>query len=425
MARKFVMTSGVIFLLAILGAGYYQFQKVEPLSEDAKALIATVQYPEYKTNLNNRNFFMAVGIEAATDTDAEALGRLRYHKSWELLTKSSLNGKSLDQDAEIKKYLEHAVVLSAADKSLLKEYRQAINLNESLPFVRVKQAEIQSLVTKFSVQIDRYATIYNQDYRDLPMSALGLMLPDTTNLLDMHTLLLAKISLSPIRVEEKNQQYQQYFTHLRQVEVVSDLGLISQSQNLRKLTHVVNIINELAVTEEVAVGAIKPLTLQEMSVENALVGEMLFRYRDTGSLSQTEFENIIPKEISVNQMTAAILPVIELSKLPYPQMLSSLAQGVSSKPYSAPIKYIRYKHILDIKSESKDFIQYAIAPRILDYRIHLFNAIQSGLPTSELNTNDAYGQFEERGQKLCLTLPKEFKTQFDPNDSVCLKRPVK
>ena len=183
MAKKFVMASGVIFLLAVLGAGYYQFQKVESLSEDAKALIATVQYPEYKTNLNNRNFFMAAGIEAATDTDAEALGRLRYHKSWELLTKSSLNGKSLDQDTEIKKYLEHAVVLSAADKSLLKEYRQAINLNESLPFVRVKQAEIQSLVTKFSVQIDRYATIYNQDYRDLPMSALGLMLPDTINLL--------------------------------------------------------------------------------------------------------------------------------------------------------------------------------------------------------------------------------------------------
>lgn len=425
MAKKFVMASGVIFLLAVLGAGYYQFQKVESLSEDAKALIATVQYPEYKTNLNNRNFFMAAGIEAATDTDAEALGRLRYHKSWELLTKSSLNGKSLDQDTEIKKYLEHTVVLSAADKRLLKEYRQAIHHNESLPFLKAKQAKIQSLVTKFSVQIDRYTTIYNQDYRDLPTSALGLTLPDTINLLDMHTLLLAKIMLSPITVEAKNQQYQQYLTHLRQVEVISDLGLISQSQNLRKLGHVVNIINEIAVTEEVAVGAIKPLTLQEMSVENALVGEMLFRYRDTASLSQTEFRNKIPKEISVNQMAAAILPVIELSKLPYPQMLSGLAQGVNSKPYSAPIKYLRYKHILDIKSESKDFIQYAIAPRILDYRVHLFNAIQSGLPTSELNTNDAYGQFEERGQKLCLTLPKEFKTQFEPENAVCLKRPVK
>ena len=106
-------------------------------------------------------------------------------------------------------------------------------------------------------------------------------------------------------------------------------------------------------------------------------------------------------------------------------MLSGLAQGVDSKPYSVPIKYLRYKPLLDDRRGNKDYIQYAIAPRVLDYRIHLFNAIQSGLSVSELNSNDAYGQFEERGQKICLILPKEFKAQFAQDNAVCLKQPVK
>ena len=78
-----------------------------------------------------------------------------------------------------------------------------------------------------------------------------------------------------------------------------------------------------------------------------------------------------------------------------------------------------------IKSESNDFIKYAIAPRIVDYRIHLFNAIQSGLSVSELNAQDTYGQYTEEGQKLCLELPKEFKAQYESNAALCLMRPVK
>lgn len=423
--KKWVLAGSAVLLLVVLGAGYYQFQKTEPLSADAQALIATVQYPEYQANLSNRNFFMAAGIEAATDKEAEELGRLRYHRSWQLLAKGSVNEEELNQDTDIKKYLEPAVILSSSDKRFLKEYRVAINRSESLPFIKNKQTEMIGLVNKFSAQIDRYAKIYNQDYQDLPISALGLTLPNTINLLDMHTLLLAKITLSSETPAVKIQQSHQYLAGLRQVEVVSALNLITQSQNLRRMEQTINIINELAVAESIAVREITPLTPQEMSVKNVLVGEMLYRYRDTGNVSQTEFRKKIPKEVSMNQLTAAILPVIELSELSYSNMLPILAQGVNSKPYSPPIKYLRYKSILDIKSESNDFIKYAIAPRIVDYRIHLFNAIQSGLSVSELNAQDTYGQYTEEGQKLCLELPKEFKAQYESNAALCLMRPVK
>ena len=423
--KKWVLAGSAVLLLVVLGAGYYQFQKTEPLSADAQALIATVQYPEYQANLSNRNFFMAAGIEAATDKEAEELGRLRYHRSWQLLAQNEIQNSILDQDPQIQTIIAKSAVFSSDELNVLRAWSEAVNEGSAISFLQQQQQQMQTLVTKFGVQIDRYAHIYNQDYRDLPMSVFGYGLPNEKQMMLMHHLFLAKVMLDKDKPAEKMQRYQQYLEHLRQAQVVSDIQLLTQLINLKLMDSTIQMMTELSLSSHLPNIKIEPLNAQEMSIENGLIGNMLYINRATGSAKEAQLRSQIPTEVSINKTTAAILPVIELSKMPYPQMLSSLAKGVKSKPYSAPLKYLRMKPVLDIMGGSQDYLKYAIRPRIVDYRIHLFNAIQSGLSVSELNAQDTYGQYTEEGQKLCLELPKEFKAQYESNAALCLMRPVK
>ncbi len=422
MAKKFVMASGVIFLLAILGAGYYQFQKVEALSEDAKALIATVQYPEYKSNLNNRNFFMAVGIEADTDTDAEALGRLRYHRNWQLLVQNITEASALDNTPEIQKLLTNAKVFTEADKAFILAWQQAINDGQQVEFLKSHQQEMKSVLAKYSTQINRYSNVYSDDYLELPLSVFGILTtPEHSR--EMHALLLTKIWLSPEDVQLKMQQYQRYLAQLRRVQTVSDLTLLSQLLNLNKMNDVIQAMNDLAVAYKMKGIKIEVLNAQEMSMENGLAGEILMQNRDTGSMIQEDMRKKIPKNLSLNQTTAIVLPAIELSKLPYPQFIPALAKGIHSKPYAIPLKYKLYESILTVGPKTENYVKYAISPRVVDYNIHLFNAIQSGQSLEALNAQQTYGEFYEENQQWCLRMPQEFTSRIK-QQRLCLKRPV-
>ena len=125
----------------------------------------------------------------------------------------------------------------------------------------------------------------------------------------------------------------------------------------------------------------------------------------------------------MNQTTANVLPAIELSKLPYPQFIPALVKGIYSKPYAIPLKYKLHENVLTMGPKTEDYVKYAISPRVVDYHIHLFNAIQSGQSLKALNAQQTYGEFYEENQQWCLRMPKEFTSRIKQKE-LCLKRPV-
>ena len=118
-----------------------------------------------------------------------------------------------------------------------------------------------------------------------------------------------------------------------------------------------------------------------------------------------------------------MLPAIELSKLPYPQFIPALAKGIHSKPYAIPLKYKLHENVLTMGPKTEDYVKYAISPRVVDYNIHLFNAIQSGQSLEALNAQQTYGEFYEENQQWCLRMPKAFTSRIKQKE-LCLKRPV-
>ena len=145
--------------------------------------------------------------------------------------------------------------------------------------------------------------------------------------------------------------------------------------------------------------------------------------RDTGSMIQEDMRKTVPKNLFLNQTTANLLPIIELSKMSYQQFIPALTKGVHSKPYAIPLKYKSYENVLTIGPKTEDYVDWAISPRVVDYHIHLFNAIQSGKSLGALNVQQTYGEFYEENQQWCLRMPKEFTSRIKQKE-LCLKRPV-
>ena len=408
--------------LAIVGYGVYVFQKPIEISSDAQTISKLVKYPEYENTLENRPFFMALGIEADTDENAVELGKLRYHRNWQLLVQNTTEASELDNTPEIQKLLNNAKVFTEDDKAFIQTWQQAANDGQQDEFLKNHQKEMQSILAKYSTQINRYGNVYSDDYLELPLSVFGVLTtPELSR--EMHALLLAKIWMSTEKPQLKMQQYQRYLAQLRHVQTVSDFTLISQMSNLGKMNNVIQAMNDLAVASKMQGIKIEPLNAQEMSMENGLAGEILMQNRDTGSMIQEDMRKKIPKNLFLNQTTANVLPAIELSKLPYPQFIPALAKGIHSKPYAIPLRYKLYENVLTMGPKTEDYVKYAISPRVVDYNIHLFNAIQSGQSLEALNAQQTYGEFYEKNQQWCLRMPKEFTSRIKQKE-LCLKRPV-
>ena len=408
--------------LAIVGYGVYVFQKPIEISSDAQTISKLVKYPEYENTLENRPFFMALGIEADTDENAVELGKLRYHRNWQLLVQNTTEASELDNTPEIQKLLNNAKVFTEDDKAFIQTWQQAANDGQQDEFLKNHQKEMQSILAKYSTQINRYGNVYSDDYLELPLSVFGVLTtPELSR--EMHALLLAKIWMSTEKPQLKMQQYQRYLAQLRHVQTVSDFTLISQMSNLGKMNNVIQAMNDLAVASKMQGIKIEPLDAQEMSMENGLAGEILMQNRDTGSMIQEDMRKKIPKNLFLNQTTANVLPAIELSKLPYPQFIPALAKGIHSKPYAIPLRYKLYENVLTMGPKTEDYVKYAISPRVVDYNIHLFNAIQSGQSLEALNAQQTYGEFYEKNQQWCLRMPKEFTSRIKQKE-LCLKRPV-
>ena len=422
MNKRILAISSVVLGLAIVGYGVYVFQKPIEISSDAQTISKLVKYPEYENTLENRPFFMALGIEADTDENAVELGKLRYHRNWQLLVQNTTEASELDNTPEIQKLLNNAKVFTEDDKAFIQTWQQAANDGQQDEFLKNHQKEMQSILAKYSTQINRYGNVYSDDYLELPLSVFGILTtPEHSR--EMHILLLAKIWLSPEQPQPKMQQYQRYLAQLRHVQTVSDFTLISQMSNLGKMNNVIQAMNDLAVASKMQGIKIEPLDAQEMSMENGLAGEILMQNRDTGSMIQEDMRKKIPKNLFLNQTTANVLPAIELSKLPYPQFIPALAKGIHSKPYAIPLRYKLYENVLTMGPKTEDYVKYAISPRVVDYNIHLFNAIQSGQSLEALNAQQTYGEFYEENQQWCLRMPKEFTSRIKQKE-LCLKRPV-
>lgn len=422
MNKRILAISSVVLGLAIVGYGVYVFQKPIEISSDAQTISKLVKYPEYENTLENRPFFMALGIEADTDENAVELGKLRYHRNWQLLVQNTTEASELDNTPEIQKLLNNAKVFTEDDKAFIQTWQQAANDGQQDEFLKNHQKEMQSILAKYSTQINRYGNVYSDDYLELPLSVFGVLTtPELSR--EMHALLLAKIWMSTEKPQLKMQQYQRYLAQLRHVQTVSDFTLISQMSNLGKMNNVIQAMNDLAVASKMQGIKIEPLDAQEMSMENGLAGEILMQNRDTGSMIQEDMRKKIPKNLFLNQTTANVLPAIELSKLPYPQFIPALAKGIHSKPYAIPLRYKLYENVLTMGPKTEDYVKYAISPRVVDYNIHLFNAIQSGQSLEALNAQQTYGEFYEKNQQWCLRMPKEFTSRIKQKE-LCLKRPV-
>ena len=422
MNKRILAISSVVLGLAIVGYGVYVFQKPIEISSDAQAISKMVKYPGYENTLENRPFFMALGIEADTDENAVELGKLRYHRNWQLLVQNTTEASELDNTPEIQKLLNNAKVFTEDDKAFIQTWQQAANDGQQDEFLKNHQKEMQSILAKYSTQINRYGNVYSDDYLELPLSVFGVLTtPELSR--EMHALLLAKIWMSTEKPQLKMQQYQRYLAQLRHVQTVSDFTLISQMSNLGKMNNVIQAMNDLAVASKMQGIKIEPLDAQEMSMENGLAGEILMQNRDTGSMIQEDMRKKIPKNLFLNQTTANVLPAIELSKLPYPQFIPALAKGIHSKPYAIPLRYKLYENVLTMGPKTEDYVKYAISPRVVDYNIHLFNAIQSGQSLEALNAQQTYGEFYEKNQQWCLRMPKEFTSRIKQKE-LCLKRPV-
>ena len=294
MNKRILAISSVVLGLAIVGYGVYVFQKPIEISSDTQAISKMVKYPDYENTLENRPFFMALGIEADTDENAVELGKLRYHRNWQLLVQNTTEASELDNTSEIQKLLTNAKVFTEEDKAFIQAWQQAVNDGQQVEFLKSHQQEMQSVLAKYSAQINRYSNIYSEDYLELPLSVFGILTtPEHSR--EMHTLLLAKIWLSPEQPQFKMQQYQRYLAQLRQVQTVSDLTLISQMSNLGKMNNVIQAMNDLAVASKMQGIKIEPLNAQEMSMENGLAGEVLMQNRDTGSMIQEDMRKKIPK----------------------------------------------------------------------------------------------------------------------------------
>ena len=420
--KRILAISSVVLGVAIVGFGVYVFQKPIEISDDAQAIIKMVKYPEYENTLVNRPFFMALGIEADTDENAVELGKLRYHRNWQLLAQNTTKANALDDTPEIQKLLNNAKVFTEDDKAFIQTWQQAANDGQQDEFLKNHQKEMQSILAKYSTQINRYGNVYSDDYLELPLSNAGIVVTPR-NSREMHALLLAKIWLNPEQPQLKMQQYQRYLAQLRRVQTVSDLTPLSQLSNLRKMNNVIQAMSELAVSSKMQGIKIEPLTPQEMSIENGMAEEILMQNRDTKSTTQEDMRKKIPKNLFLNQTTANLLPIIELSKMSYQQFIPALTKGVHSKPYAIPLKYKSYENVLTIGPKTEDYVDWAISPRVVDYHIHLFNAIQSGKSLGALNVQQTYGEFYEENQQWCLRMPKEFTSRIKQKE-LCLKRPV-
>ena len=422
MSKRILAISSVVLGLAIVGYGVYVFQKPIEISSDTQAISKMVKYPDYENTLENRPFFMALGIEADTDENAVELGKLRYHRNWQLLVQNTTEASALDNTPEIQKLLTNAKVFTEADKDFVQAWQQAVNDGQQVEFLKIHQQEMKSVLAKYSTQINRYSSVYSDDYLELPLSVFGIMTtPEHSR--EMHALLLAKIWLNPEQPQPKMQQYQRYLAQLRKVQTVTDFPLISQISNLGRMNNVIKTMNDLAVASKMQGIKIEPLNAQEMSMENGLVGEILMQNRDTGSTIQEDLRQTVPKNLFLNQTTANVLPAIELSKMPYSQFIPALAKGIHSKPYAIPLRYKLYENVLTVGPKTEDYVKYAISPRVVDYNIHLFNAIQSGQSLEALNAQQTYGEFYEENQQWCLRMPKEFTSRIKQKE-LCLKRPV-
>ena len=60
--KRILAISSVVLGLAIVGYGVYVFQKPIEISDDAQTISKMVKYPEYENTLENRPFFIALGI---------------------------------------------------------------------------------------------------------------------------------------------------------------------------------------------------------------------------------------------------------------------------------------------------------------------------------------------------------------------------
>lgn len=426
-------------ILPIIFIGYMVWlqQKVDlnPAIEESLESI-----PAYDPNIQQAPFFSMIAFPALPNVDTNQLGKKMYDQVWQQYFEESDNDiRTSYYSKEIETqllYRNDEKFSNSADHEKMNEIRQVFenskNFSETSFLLDDDKDNIEALVHKTKFLIDRYLQeISHKDYQTLiqvPGSYYSSIDYENAHLLYLTYLYVNEdISgvqdLITIKLERLNQQ----------------LSMTDKEVIISQTFQCIDVLNTLAQRQSKKI-QIPRLTTSQLSYKNQAAYELRYNYNKFSELNKKFLKEIqkssgvakIWRKIitpfyfnfnrSINQTYLIYQPYIKLSESPSIEFNAQINKIHKATPYFLSLRNIfgNFKNYFLVDTHLDSEI---LQPRLLDYKIHAFNIVNSGSDWHEKipqkSTNGLI--FIEDSNQLCIKNPlREKRSEWGKLESSCV-----